>query len=530
MPMKITISSNDSSLIYISYVVDGQVKYFTLPLSGVKNPEEYLVIWLIAKSKHIFKAMPLDAPSLSLNKNLYEKYKDPLRAYVDIINNTNQYIRNLNNKDSAKRSSSQSAIVFNTDDQRYPNLFAYLSSRYPGRIHILHEPQNFDGESRSFINRPLNFSISYLVDFILANDISTVVSVNLDPLIRYLFAERINIFAVISYLGVKSIHLQNDPSELVEHGYLFRELANYDTTEFLIHSVLSKSYDSKSPGWIFPSPIMQDYSLPGESSTVDIEPEYDVVVISNSRYESTIAHKSSFLPVLEKLENPLVDLPLWYLSICKLLDSDTVCSITEISAKRHYFHWVFYHAAQYLKFDIINNISSGINLSVYGDTGWKYVCPERYKGYLSIEQLEPIYRCSSSLILLLNFGYTYLDHSGPIYDVIRNGSNWINVPVIASTPELSGLSHLEYSDYPQLNHLLSNYPPYRAKAESSKTRLRALYQSSTEQFVDSLFTSTSELSSSRFEFSHIEHSLLLDSCISSYLSKNIGSLMNYVYR
>ena len=150
--------------------------------------------------------------------------------------------------------------------------------------------------------------------------------------------------------------------------------------------------------------------------------------------------------------------------------------------------------------------------------------------YLGLEELKPFYRSPNCLILLLNFGYTYLDHSGPIYDVIRHGSNWINVPVITSTPELSGLTNLEYSDFNQLNHLLSNYSSYRDKAEASKTRLRALYHSSTEQFVESLFNPASEISLSGFQSSHHDHTRLLDSCISSYISGNIESLMTDVYR
>ena len=453
--MKIIISFTDSSLVYISYPVDDCLKYYTLSLQGIDNPDNFLIAWLISKSRPIFEAMPSDDFSLALNKNLYERFKDPLNAYVEIINNTNQYIRNLIDK-SFGFCPSSSALVFKADNLRYNNLFGYLSNRFPGRIHFLYEPHNFDGKTRSFIDRPFKYSISFLVDYIFSNQISSIVSVNLDPLIRYLFHERINIFAVLHHLGVNLVYLQNDPSELSEHGYLLRELSNYDTTEFLIHSILSTSYDSNSPGKIFPSPIMQDYSLVSESSTADIDSNYDVVVISNSRFDSTMAHKSTFLPVLERLENPLVDLPLWYLSICKILDTDNVYSFSELSAKRHHFHWIFYHAAQYLKFLIVNNVSSDINLSVYGDSGWQSVCPDRYKGYLGLEELKPFYRSPNCLILLLNFGYTYLDHSGPIYDVIRHGSNWINVPVITSTPELSGLTNLEYSDFNQLNHLLSN--------------------------------------------------------------------------
>lgn len=527
--MKITISSTESSTIHISYPIGDRYKHYSLSLRGIKNPAHYLTVWLISKSRHLFLAMPLEAPSLAINKKLYDKFPDQFRAYIDILNNTNRYIQNIDSGSSISHSSKSSVLVFKTDNQRYNNLFAYVSKCYPGLVHNLHEPHNFDGRTRTFIDRPLEYSVSFLVDFILSNDISVVVSVNLDPLIRYFFAEKINIFAVLHFLGVKLVHLQNDPSELAEHGYLLRELSNYDSTEFLIHSILSQSFDRKSLGKTFPSPILQDYSQACESFTADIDTDYEVVVISNSRFSSTIANKSSFLPVLEQLENPLVELPLWYLSVCKVLDGDNTFSSSELTSRRHQFHWIFYHAAQYLKFNIVNSVSSSINLSVFGDAGWNSVCPDRYKGFLGLDELKPLYRNPKTLVLLLNFGYTYLDHSGPVYDVIRHGSNWINVPVIASTPELSGLSHLEYSDYSQLNHMLSNYTSYRLKAEDSKIRLRSLYQSSTDQFVDSLSTPACELAKSSFESSHDDHSRLLDLSISSYLSKNISSIMNAVY-
>ena len=257
--MKISISTTESSLIHISYLVNDQLKSYTLQLQGIESADNFLFLWLIAKSKPIFELMPLDAPSLAINKNLYERHSEPLRAFADVINNTNHFIRNLSELPS-RIISSKSTLVFKTDNQRYNNLFGYLSNFYPEHVYTLFEPQNFDGKTRTFIKKPLKYSIPYLVDFLLKNNISTIVSVNLDPLTRYMFDQRINIFAALHYLGVRLIHLQNDPSELVEYGYLLREVASYSTTEFVIHSVLSQSFDSSSSNLIFPSPILQDYS------------------------------------------------------------------------------------------------------------------------------------------------------------------------------------------------------------------------------------------------------------------------------
>ena len=87
--MKISISTTESSLIHISYLVNDQLKSYTLQLQGIESADNFLFLWLIAKSKPIFELMPLDAPSLAINKNLYERHSEPLRAFADVINNTN---------------------------------------------------------------------------------------------------------------------------------------------------------------------------------------------------------------------------------------------------------------------------------------------------------------------------------------------------------------------------------------------------------------------------------------------------------
>ena len=59
-----------------------------------------------------------------------------------------------------------------------------------------------------------------MVEFILANNINTVVSINLDPLVKYMISEQINILLLLAFLGVQIIHIQNDPAELSDAAYL----------------------------------------------------------------------------------------------------------------------------------------------------------------------------------------------------------------------------------------------------------------------------------------------------------------------
>ena len=120
--MKIEISTTESSTIHISYPIGGRHKYFSLSLRGIKNPANYLTVWLISKSRHLFMAMPLEAPSLAINKKLYDTFPDQFRAYIDILNNTNQYIQNIDSSASISDSTKSSVLVFKTDNQRYNNL------------------------------------------------------------------------------------------------------------------------------------------------------------------------------------------------------------------------------------------------------------------------------------------------------------------------------------------------------------------------------------------------------------------------
>ena len=208
-----------------------------------------------------------------------------------------------------------------------------------------------------------------------------MVSINLEPLVTYLFKEHINIFAIFYRLGVSLTHIQNDPAELNTYGYLLREISNYGSTEYLIHSILSCSFDKKASAAIFPSPLMQNYSNPSEDATVPLAPNYNICVASNSRYGPTMHFQDAFMPVIDKLNHPLVELPLWYLSISNLLDQEHSFAPYTLDQKRNYYHHIFYCAAQYLKYEIINNISPEINISVYGDKNWEKICPNRYKGF-----------------------------------------------------------------------------------------------------------------------------------------------------
>ena len=354
--MDIHLRLRGKSFISLSYVIDGELFFSSLHKLPEENFHVYAYCWLIAESKSIFLKMPFEQITLHISKKVFDISKDAINAYGHTINNTNKFVRQLFCK-NFNPSVPDSILFFKVNDQRYNNLFSYLNRDNRKPIHTLYEPTNFDCISRRFTIKPCVHNVENVVDFIISKNISKVVVVNLEPLVTYLFKEHINIFTVLYRLGISLTNIQNDPAELTAHGYLLREISNYGSTEYLIHSILSCSFDKKASAAIFPSPLMQNYSNPSEDATVPLAPNYNICVASNSRYGPTMHFQDAFMPVIDKLNHPLVELPLWYLSISNLLDQEHSFAPYTLDQKRNYYHHIFYCAAQYLKYEIIRNIS-----------------------------------------------------------------------------------------------------------------------------------------------------------------------------
>ena len=528
--MKLSLSFSSDHYIIFSFVIEDISSSFVLDDTHISCSHEYLVAWLLAKSRPLFSVLPYSSPQININKSLYHKWKDGVDVFLDIFNKTNNFLSQCSPPGASDGSySRENILAFKVDNQRYNNFFAYLSEQSSSNITELHEPTHWDGVKRIFLDKPSTYKVADIVEIITANRINKIITVNLDPLVKYMWSEHLNVFAILDYFCVSIFRIQNDPSELSPIGYLIREIADYDLNEFLVHPVLSSEFDLSASSNIFPSPILQDYS-----HSVDYvqssAPINRVVVMSNSRYADTISNLSLFKPVLDSFDNPLVELPLWYLSISKLLDEDKILTSAQKHFRRSSLHWCFYYAAQYMKYQIINSVCPSVPLSVFGDDGWSNICPDRYSGYLDASQLSQVFEDPETLVLLVNFGYSYLEHSGPVYDVIRAQCNWLNVPSLVTTPDLDGLRNLEYNSIADLNHKITHYHDYAFSASDSRSKLASIYQSSTDHFLASVQSSVVVDSSPYiFHESFDAHSLLLKPKVSSYISRHIDTLLNQIY-
>jgi hypothetical protein len=158
----------------------------------------------------------------------------------------------------------------------------------------------------------------------------------------------------------------------------------------------------------------------------------------------------------------------------------------QLLASNSRLHQFFWGAAQDLKYQVLRALKTDRRVDVYGDIGWENVCPQYYRGSLDNGQIGELFARDDTMILLANCSYTYLDASGPVYDMIRRGVHWVNLPVVAKTEPLKGIAAIEYETPEQLNDLVNDIKPGFKKAETSLGFYRHLLKTNVEDLVDGI--------------------------------------------
>ena len=293
---------------------------------------------------------------------------------------------------------------------------------------------------------------------------------------------------------------------------------------------IGKYWDEKYSQQVQYIALPQDYR---EKDDAPFDSNYKIVVLSNCRWSNVESWRYIIEKLLGNMENPLTELPLWYMSTHRLLQNYDITEL-RLSKMMSLIHLLFYNAAQWLKYDIIKNIKTTRIVEVYGDDGWNHVWPNYYKGSLDLTQLEKLHKQENVLCLLLNFGYTYLDHSGPVYDMVRRGSSWINVSPVVRTANLEGLRNIEYQNYEELNTLIDNVKPAMELAQESIDSLHSLYYSSTLGMIKTIKEKGQNISErTSFDSSFEEHNSLLKPMLESYIDKNepyLSQVVNDLYK
>ena len=456
---KIVFSSSTGKNLEIRITANEYSKTAAINIDKINSEvESYLYIWLVVQSRALFERMPIQKFEVTI--------EDRARIYMTPINSCLMQIKNTNNKlkelSIVKRKCLEykKTLIFKPDDHRYADLFSYASECLEQNIEYLYEPLPFDPIKRVWFKKDLNHTISDIIEIILSKKIRNICVVNHDPLLRYSSTEAINIFCVLHFIGCKVINIQNDPKELGLNGSLNRALHFEGSVQFINQSVLDSGMKNIDSCELIRAPLMQDFREKERYIVGPSTPSKRIVVLTNSRFNNVIENRSNIQLILENLENPITDLSLWYLSVNKLIDNKSSWNELKTASIKRLLHNLFYHSANYMKHKIIWDVQDILELEVYGDEGWKHICPQNYRGHIQKDEYYKLFSCQNVVFLLMNYGYTYLDHSGPVYDMISHRSNWINVPVIAKS---NGLDNLKFLEYSHADNIKTFYPTTKSE-------------------------------------------------------------------
>jgi len=364
--------------------------------------------------------------------------------------------------------------------------------------------------------------IDALLGMLQSEDIGMVISVNLDVIRSLSVHYSIELYNVFRFLGVDIVILRNDPQCCVSYGRIFysaykasASFVNLGILQEYLNAPTVSSMASKG----VPIPLANDYS---DSAHLHLKEDYNVVVVSNSRIREVRAWESPINKLLDNLANPLVDLPIWHLSTLSLLGTYELDGMDLDIIQRNLWS-IFYSASQFLKHQIIRSLETARKVSVYGDSGWREISKDRYCGNLNQSEIRTLAASDETMFLLMNHGYTYLDHIGPVYDSVQMGASWINVPAIWRPPMLAPLGEIEYTNIQSLNFLINNCHEVLSdkKVVKALSSLSKVYYSGISQTFASLEVLNSGIKDeSLFRESYCEHKIGVKKVVDEYILVN----------
>lgn len=535
----ITITKNKNILSLKTYF-NGIVNWHDLKLS-IDVPQDVITNWLLMKVKPIWELMPLDDFKIScqdiedIKQSVYalaniieatnEATNEAIKKYCnnkkwvsgsakDFLDTSNEIVESFPKKDDFLKQ--ENILFWNvSEDMRYKSLYDRLNKNSNNSIKYFNMELGFDRIKREWNHTDVPMSVDEFVSYLAEHQIGKIITVNQYILDKYISSTAVNLMALCKHLGIEWITIDNDPADLNISGYYRRYAYNdNDNSRFSNLSCLveyfDKEYDASNIHYVA---IPQDYSSEKRKQLTN---DYDIIVLSNSRYQNV----KSMLPGIETICNALLqetiyqDINTWYLAMRKLILEIMPFDELKRFKTNSLLHHFYFACVQWLKWKIIGDIETDRKVKVYGDVGWKEVCPQYYQGSLDNNQINTLYKESNHLFLLLNCSFSYLDASAPVYDVIRRNVPWINMPPMVKTDVFKPLSTVEYTDKISLNRLINDYN------ESNGLDVYSDILSSSVADIENGILKIDENGESDYTFHRYEHAILMNEIVDDYLDMN----------
>lgn len=509
--------------IYLTVEHNGEVTEHSIEITKEYDNTKYFIFqWLAKNSKHILYGLPCEV-KIKCPENCAEYLNEPLSMLGGIFENTGNAIARYSHlRDCGKHH--KSILFWNVaDDARYKGFYHKLSKHVDS--HYINYVPGFDRKLRKWTNSDIPMTVEAFVNCLKGNDIKKIVTVNYYVNDKYVEKTGVSLVALCNYFDIEWVILDNDPPDLRATGFLHRVWSHNGNQAISNLSILNKYWDNKYELDAIYTAIPQDYS---ERKPFELNNNYKIIILTNSRLDAVKACVTQIEYLMQRMppETIFTDIHKWYLATRHIMLNEKNLGEYDLLFYNSMLHRFYYHCVNYLKYYIIQNLKTDRPIELYGDVGFKELFPQYYKGVLYNDEIEELYSKHDQLYLLVNCSMTYLDASGPVYDVVARQVPWINVPVMTRTSPFDGLKNLEYDTIDKLNLLVNDYfviKPYGYNG--SLKNYRQLLNDSNNKTIG--FINGSDMQSGNLWNKELEeHQKLIDKTISEYIINNKHLLDN----
>lgn len=433
---------------------------------GIEYNLRRLQYWLLNCVKPVFERMPLKAfkiiyaiPIDQKNNPEYTNTALRLFGFFDrIMQNTNHYLLDYMWLKGIAVSNTNLLFYLFDNESRMMGFYHHYSVYYPGKMFLRAYPNGWNDKYRRWEETGYRLSVADFLSDILKDGIRKVIGINEFLYCDGIMHENVYLPWIFKYLGIEFIGHDVDPVELGGMA-LSRSAGQLEgMTRFTVLPVLAREWDEyyKNKG-IFYTPLLQHYSF--EEEAFELQEDYSVLVLSQSRLNNVICQFDLILYLVDRIDGNCVytDYQLWYLALRKLLFELFENDEIRLIQCGDLLHQTMYHIAQFLKYEVINSVTTDRKLLVYGDDGWNVVFPQYFQGtHLIDEQIAEMDRQKRYLHLLFHNSFSYLETGGPVFDAIAKNRVFINYPALARTDLYRGFSQIEYTGRGDINRLIEN--------------------------------------------------------------------------
>ncbi|MGE5417974.1 MAG: hypothetical protein ACM3UZ_14645 [Acidobacteriota bacterium] len=478
-----------------------------------------LTLWMINSCRNHFCEMPFDIVETGTDQELEPKANKAFHVFASAAKVTNNVIRECKGlKDFAREHTN--VLYFNLDNNSsYQKFFTLLQELDASKLLYQNMASGFDSATRTWREAGPPLSLDDLIRVVAKYKIKKIISVSTFVSEKYL-AQGLFFPAFVEYLGLEHICLDNDPFDDVPGGYLRKAVTFCPSSpRYSLASILQKEWDDQ---YSIPNvnyiPMPQRYEYVKQQT---LNPDYSLLVLSNSRIGNVINVLPTILYILDNLDEKLFfsELHTWYYAMRRLLLADkSINDFHRINIAQSIWS-IFYAVAQFVKYEVIDSIDSNHPIKIYGDHGWSVVFPEYYQNkYLDPPQKEHLLKSGNYLYLLLNHSFNYLDTSAAIYEAICVGVPFVSHRSLVKSDSFQGFESIEYHNADRLNHLINNAAilTNTSEFETAKTKyLEVLNSSITDMAEQIVFNKHSR--NNLFTASLEEHQALLDTITDDFI-------------